>query len=333
LVGKDISQLLVLGQSARLQNYLKEIQAGRAVSGIIKVMTAQGEERYWQYRNFPSRSVSGEAYVICSAQDVTDKEIAAGLLRKAKAQLKEQVQSRTQELQHTNAVLLKTQAELDTFLYRASHDLKGPLCSIEGLLQLAQLDHKPDQQRQYFAHMQQTVQKLNRVMQSLLAYTQNTQQSVTRERVHFDAIVAQVLESLSGIKGFERVKVKPHLDTVTPFYSDAERVFTILKNLISNSITFQNYSLDEPTASVWITCSAREATMVIQDNGIGITQEDQATIFRMFTRSSTQSTGSGLGLFVTGEIIKKLGGHVSLQSQPGKGTQVSIQIPGMLAPV
>jgi hypothetical protein len=66
---------------------------------------------------------------------------------------------------------------------------------------------------------------------------------------------------------------------------------------------------------------------VVRDNGVGIDEKEQANIFRMFTRSSSQSTGSGLGLFVTGEIVKKLGGQISLQSQPGKGTQVSIRIP------
>ncbi len=327
LVGKNMSCLLVLGQSSLLKDYFKGIRAGRAVSGVSRIVTATGEERYWQYRNFPSLSAGGTPYVICSAQDVTDKEIAARLLREAKEELEEQVQLRTQELLASNTALQETQAELDVFLYRASHDLKGPLCSMEGLLSLAQMEEAPGQQRQYFTLMQQTVHKLNRVLQSLLSYTKNSHYRVMRERVHFESLLEQTLTGLREVKGFERVKVETYLDILTPFYSDAERVFTVLRNVISNSINFQNYSLEEPAVNICISCSAQGATIVVRDNGVGIDEKEQANIFRMFTRSSSQSTGSGLGLFVTGEIVKKLGGQISLQSQPGKGTQVSIRIP------
>ncbi len=327
LVGKNMSCLLVLGQSSLLKDYFKGIRAGRAVSGVSRIVTATGQERYWQYRNFPSLSAGGTPYVICSAQDVTDKEIAARLLREAKEELEEQVQLRTQELLASNTALQETQAELDVFLYRASHDLKGPLCSMEGLLSLAQMEEAPGQQRQYFTLMQQTVHKLNRVLQSLLSYTKNSHYRVMRERVHFESLLEQTLTGLREVKGFERVKVETYLDILTPFYSDPERVFTVLRNVISNSINFQNYSLEEPAVNICISCSAQGATIVVRDNGVGIDEKEQADIFRMFTRSSSQSTGSGLGLFVTGEIVKKLGGQISLQSQPGKGTQVSIRIP------
>ncbi len=327
LIGQPIGQLLASLYPASLQVYLQQVGAGKPVTGVTKVVTAGGEQRYWQYRNFRSHSTSGEPLVICSAQDVTDKEIAAKLLRRAKEELEQQVQVRTQELQKSNTALQQTQAELDVFLYRASHDLKGPLCSMEGLLQLAQMEEDPGQQRQYYPLMQQTARKLNRVLQSLLSYTKNSHLSMLRERVHFESMVAQVLDGLRDAKGFERVKVQTYYDVLSPFYSDAERVSSVLRNVISNSITFQNYALAEPLVNIWITCSTQEATIVVRDNGVGMGEAERAHLFGMFTKSSAQSTGSGLGLFVTGEIIKKLGGHISLQSQQGHGTQVSVRIP------
>jgi PAS domain S-box-containing protein len=332
LIGRPIGQLLASLQPASLRVYLQQVGAGKPVTGVTKVVTAGGARRYWQYRNFLSHSTSGEPLVICSAQDVTDKEIAARLLRRTKEELEEQVQLRTEELQKTNTALQQTQAELDVFLYRASHDLKGPLCSMEGLLELAQMEEDPGQQRQYYPLMQQTVRKLNRVLQSLLSYTKNSHLSLLRERIHFEPMVIepmvmQVLEGLREVKGFERVKVQTYYDVFSPFYSDAERVFSVLRNVISNSITFQNYALVEPLVNIWITCTTEEAAIVVRDNGVGMGEAEQAHLFGMFAKSSAQSTGSGLGLFVTGEIIKKLGGRISLQSQGGQGTQVSIQIP------
>ncbi len=331
LVGQPIGQLLALRQASRLQMYLEQIAAGKPVAGVTRVITARGEERYWQYRNFLTRSPGGEPYVICSAQDVTDKEITARLLRKTKAELEEQVLLRTQELQTSNRALKETQAELDVFLYRASHDLKGPLCSMDGLLGLAQMEEEPAQQKQYLALMQQTVRKLNRVLQSLLSYTKNSHLRILPEKVHFESMVAQALDGLREVKGFERVAVKTYFNTLSPFYSDAERVFSVLRNIISNAITFQNYALSEPVVNIWITSTAQGASIVVRDNGVGMEEQEQENIFRMFTKSSSQSTGSGLGLFVTGEIIKKLGGQIDLQSQPGKGTQVSVQIPFLVA--
>ncbi len=328
LVSKDIAQLLVMGQSSLLEKYLTALQAGRTVSGVSRVVTAGGEERYWQYRNFPSLTAGGEPYVICSAHDVTDKELSANLLREAKEELAEQVQLRTEELRASNTALLATRAELDVFLYRASHDLKGPLCSMEGLLALAQLEEVPAQQS-YVPLMQQTVRKLNRVLESLLSYTKNTHHGVVRERIQFGLLLEQALAALQEAKGFERVKIKTYFDTLFPFYSDAERVLTVLKNLIGNSIIFQDYTSEDPTVHIWINCSAREAVVVVRDNGVGMSQAEQAEAFQMFGRSSSQSTGSGLGLFITGEIVKKLDGYIVLQSEPGKGTQVTVRLPSL----
>jgi PAS domain S-box-containing protein len=331
LIGQDVSQFLVLRQAAQWEDYLKQMQAGQAISGVIRVVTAGGEERYWQYRNFPSYRASGEPYVICSAHDVTDKEKSARMLRRAKGELEKQVQLRTRELQASNTALTQAKAELNTFLYRASHDLRGPLCSIEGLLGLAGVEENPLEQRQYFKLMQQTVSKLNRMLESLLSYTQNTHYDLTTERVDFESVVTRVLHSLRTLKGFERVKVQTHLVTSTPFYSDAERVLAVLKSVISNSITFQNYALAEPAVIIWITCTPLEAAIVVRDNGVGIAEENQSAVFRMFTRSSAQSTGSGLGMYIVKQTVEKLGGRISLQSQAGKGTQVSIQIPNLRA--
>jgi hypothetical protein len=67
----------------------------------------------------------------------------------------------------------------------------------------------------------------------------------------------------------------------------------------------------------------------VRDNGVGMSQAEQAEAFQMFGRSSSQSTGSGLGLFITGEIVKKLDGYIVLQSEPGKGTQVTVRLPSL----
>jgi signal transduction histidine kinase len=106
-------------------------------------------------------------------------------------------------------------------------------------------------------------------------------------------------------------------------------LFSILKSVVGNSITFQNFALEEPAVTIWITCSPGEAAIVVEDNGVGIAEENLDDVFRMFTRSSEQSTGSGLGMYIVKQTVERLGGRISLQSREGKGTQVSVQIPNL----
>lgn len=327
LVEKNISGLLKLKGSHLLKEYFREIEAGRAVTGVTKVITARGEERYWQYRNFGVRHASGALFVICSAQDVTEKERAAITLRKAKKELEEQVRERTQDLQAANTTLTRTKDDLDMFLYRASHDLKGPLCSLEGLLNLTREESNPEGHKEYLRLMGQTVQKLNRVLESLLTYSVNTHWSVAQEKIDFQSLVKQALGQLQSQPGFGRLRINTYFNTLVPFYSDSERVLQVLRNIMRNCIAFQDAQQEEPFMSIWINCTTEGATILVQDNGVGIAEEHMLTLFQPFAKASDQSRGSGLGLFVCRELLKKLGGSIALQSQQGKGTQVTIKIP------
>jgi len=217
LLGKNISQLLPREAAAVLKRYYNQIHLDIPASGVTRVITATGQVQYWQHRNFATCNAKGEPYVICSAQDVTDKERVANTLRNAKGELEAEVLLRTGQLQTTNAELSRTKAELDLFIHRASHDLKGPLCSMEGLLQLARLHEDPLAQEQYLTLMQQTVRKLNRVLDSLVSYSKNTHQRIAYQAVDFDLLLESVRQSCRTLKGFERVSLQTHLYTPNPF--------------------------------------------------------------------------------------------------------------------
>ncbi len=332
LTGKNISGLLKLGESRLLKEYFQRMEAGTAVNGVTRVVTTNGEERYWQYRNFGVRHASGELVVICSAQDVTEKELAATNLLKSKKVLEEQIRARTEDLQATNAALIRTKDDLDMFLYRASHDLKGPLCSLEGLLNLAQMENSPEQQKEFMQLMQQTVQKLNRVLESLLTYAINTHWGVAEERIDFQALLKQALQTLRLQPGFGRLRITPFFNTLVPFYSDPDRVLQVLISVIRNSIAFQDLAQEESQLNIWINSTKEGAAILIQDNGSGIDEAQLPALFQPFSKASEHSQGSGLGLFISREILRKLGGSITLQSQKGRGTQVNIKIPAARQP-
>lgn len=258
------------------------------------------------------------------------------LLREINEQLEEKVNQRTQELQEANNGLARTKHELDTFLYRASHDLKGPLCSLEGLIGLAQQELHSNAsiatQLHYLDMMKKSTGKLNRVLTNQLIYTQNFHTSLLNEQIDFQGLFNRVLTSCQSLQGFGGVSIETDIQGHVYFCSDSGRLHTVLKNIVENSIIFQNFGIDHPTITIRVDHSDKKATIHIEDNGIGIPPEGISSVFQMFTKYSSQSGGSGLGLFIAKEIIQTLGGTISLKSQPGKGTAVTIEIPNRHPP-
>jgi hypothetical protein len=104
---------------------LKQFKDSNVASGVMQVATVDKQEMFWLYRNFKYQDAQNQVYMICSAQDITEKELARQVLQQSKEELESMFQLRTAELISTNEALEKTKAELELFVYWASHDLLG----------------------------------------------------------------------------------------------------------------------------------------------------------------------------------------------------------------
>ena len=103
----------------------------------------------------------------------------------------------------------------------------------------------------------------------------------------------------------------------------------ILNNIISNSIKYADLSKDQPYIRVEVKVEPENAEIRIADNGIGIDEVQQESIFHMFFRASEKSSGSGLGLYIVKEVIQRLKGEISVSSEPAKGSEFIIRIPNL----
>ena len=110
------------------------------------------------------------------------------------------------------------------------------------------------------------------------------------------------------------------------FPSDRNRLMTVLNNLISNSIKYRHPARN-PEVFVSVEMGKEFVTLKIRDNGIGIKDYHLGKILDMFYRTSDHSTGSGLGLYIVKETIKKLGGSIDVESEVNQGTQFIIHLP------
>lgn len=227
-----------------------------------------------------------------------------------------------------NQELKTANYELDRFVYSTSHDLRAPLNSMLGLIEIAKDDTTEDITREHLKMLNRSAKKLDGFICDILDYSRNSRMQVNMELINFSELLNDVTENLKFIGDNNRtIEFIVEISDETSIYSDKNRLITILGNLISNAIRYQNPQIPNPFVRIKIDIFQTETTIIIEDNGIGISEEVHSKIFDMFYRVSHESVGSGLGLYIVKEAVNKLNGEIKVQSKIGAGTTFSIKIP------
>ncbi|HEX9979610.1 MAG TPA: PAS domain S-box protein [Flavobacterium sp.] len=224
-----------------------------------------------------------------------------------------------------NAELKKANLELDRFVYSISHDLRAPLTSILGLLLLLEEETREEETRNYAQLIHSSVNRLDNFIRNILSYSRNNRIGMQVERIPLQDTINGTIAALRGTTGREGIDFTVTIDERDAFHSDRQSFVTILENLISNAIKFRTHD-----AGSFIRISGTSADGVldlsIADNGIGIPPQHHAKIFDMFYRLSGAVEGSGIGLYIVKEIVEKLDGSISVESEEGKGTVFKISL-------
>jgi PAS domain S-box-containing protein len=216
--------------------------------------------------------------------------------------------------------------ELDNFVYKVSHDLRAPLSSILGLVNLANMPGNDDNPGTYMTLIGRKVEQLDHFISDVLSHSKNLKQVVTIEKVDVKQIVANTFTDLSYLRNAELIYKDIDIQG-SDFYCDRWRLAEIFRNLISNAIKYRRMDIDRPMVKVTVRITDIEADISFSDNGIGIEPDKLLNIFEMFYRASTQSDGSGLGLYIVKNAVEKLGGQIDVFSKPLQGTEFKIIIP------
>lgn len=226
---------------------------------------------------------------------------------------------------------LKTRnTELDNFVYKVSHDLRAPLSSILGLVNLAKLPGNTDNPMDYINLIGEKVDRLDHFISDVLSHSKNLKLDISVAKVNLEEVIAHTFSDLSYLDGASDIKRNINIDGIE-FFSDPWRVSEILRNLISNAIKYRNLDLRiQSEISIKIRIDNLRADISFTDNGIGISEENLARVFEMFYRASEQSDGSGIGLYIVKNAVDKLGGKISVQSKSGIGTRFHIILPNKI---
>lgn len=222
--------------------------------------------------------------------------------------------------------LHKLSNDLNTFIYHASHDLRSPLTSIMGLLNLMDLG-ETDNSKQYSAMIRDRIGHLDNLLKDLSTIAFNSHSEVNRERVFLREEIDFMLRDFITDN---KIKFVLDINEDVIFNSDVLRFRTILKNLISNSIKYHNQMEKNPFVRITTLFKADILIIEIEDNGIGIERAEMEKIYKMFHRGHSSRSGSGLGLYTVRSMVDKLGGTVQLSSIIGKGTKVTLEFPSSI---
>jgi PAS domain S-box-containing protein len=238
------------------------------------------------------------------------------------------------ELEKNIVELEKSNSELDKFVYSVSHDLRAPLSSILGVVEMALEDTEDELMLEHLKMVNSNIKKLDGFITDILDYSRNSRMDVKKEAINFKEMLNDIAQNLKYMGDKNRkVDMKFNVNDCGALYSDRSRLNIILNNLVSNAIRYQNMSIDNPQVEVKVDMSDTETGIVIRDNGIGIKKELHEKIFDMFYRVSENSIGSGLGLYIVKEAVTKLNGKIEVESEPGVGTQFKIKIPNNTHPI
>jgi two-component system, sensor histidine kinase len=239
---------------------------------------------------------------------------------------RQQMEQANQELLTANQQLKRTNVDLDTFVYTASHDLKSPVVSLDALLgRLAgRLSAKLDSREQQMLNLiQASSQRLQNTIRDLTQVAQ-VQRDVQEERTLVDLpeLFEEVRAGLADPLEASGARLVVDFGVALMAYS-RKNLRSILYNLLSNALKYRS---PERVPEILIRTRAQEGRtlLTVSDNGLGLTEQQQQGMFAMFKRFHSHVEGSGVGLYTIKRIIENYGGQIRVESQLGKGTTFQV---------
>jgi len=277
---------------------------GLALSAVLSLLLYALLRRMQLYRETRDQAL----------REVTERKRVEAVLR-----------DNEQKLEALLAQLSAKNAEMESFVYAVSHDLKTPIVTIEGFIGALREDfgdRLSETGEQYLRYMSEAARKMEALINDLLNLSRIGRLTEAQIEFPFRELVREALESLRPLleaRGIE-VQVQPNLPVV---YGERKRISQVIDNLLNNAVKY--IGKDNPSPRIEIGCQEQNGQPVffVRDNGIGIEEKYFDKIFQIFERlpaAKRAGEGTGIGLTIVKRIIEVHDGKIWVASEPGKGT-------------
>jgi sigma-B regulation protein RsbU (phosphoserine phosphatase) len=282
------------------------------------------------------RNTDGSPLVVrVTLFDITDRRQYEQELLRAKQQADDQRAQLAQAnaaLTRNNELLTRTNANLDTFIYTASHDLREPITNIEGLLTLLRPQLPAEVlQAPAVAHvltlMKTSVERFKATIHQLTDITRLQQsQASSVETVDLAALLDDICLDLAPQLTAAAAQLTVDVDRCPRLLFARKHLRSILYNLLSNGVKYC-HPTRPPEVHVRCYLAGAQVMLEVQDNGLGLNEAQQAKLFGLFQRLHDHVEGTGIGLYTIKRIVENAGGIITVQSQPDVGSTFTVTLP------
>ena len=301
----------------------KAIDTGQSEMGVQYqpvVAGVQGES-YWEVIGVPMKDRDGKVVgVIEIARNITERKRA-----------EEEREMLLKDLEETNKKLARSNKELQDFVYVASHDLKEPVRKVSAfgnLLRESLAGRLDEDERENFEFMIDGATRMLRMVDDLLVYSRVTTRAKPAERVDLNGVIENLKNVELAIKVEETGGVIEVPEPLPAVYADRSQMHQLLQNLIGNGLKYHRKDM-LPVVTIRGKEDGNRVRIEVQDNGIGISEENHDKIFKMFQRlhSREDYEGTGIGLAVCKKIVDRHEGSIGVKSTPGEGSTFWVTLP------
>ena len=335
MLGRSVLEITGPAAYTPLQGYIARALAGEHLDFEARMPYREDFVRHIHTDYIPDVHHGEVLGFYALATDVTEQVESRQRVQELNEELaaiNEEMLAANEELRDTNDRLNHTNVDLDTFVYTASHDLKAPIANIEGLLlalaeQLpADVRHAPDV-TQLLDLMSGSVTRFQRTLDHLTDVSKLQQaHAEPPEAVDLAALAEAVRLDLEPALAAATGRLALDVADCPTVRFSPKNLRSVLYNLLSNAIKYQMPGRP-PQVRLHATRHQGQVQLEVHDNGLGLTEAQQAKLFVMFRRLHTHVEGSGVGLYMVKRIVENAGGSIRVQSEPGVGSTFTVVLP------
>jgi PAS domain S-box-containing protein len=277
------------------ENFSKRLYEGEVIKGLEFKIKSSGNEERWA--SLDCRLHANENTIEGVIIDIT-------------------------KLRRQEAEINKLTKEVNTFIYHASHELRAPIATILGVLNLLVIENSDKIVANYVTMIRERVKAQDQLLKDLTGVIYNNTSPLQYDDFDFKENISEILAEFYDV--YPEVKTDIKIAINVPFKTDKIRLRTIIRNILSNS--FKYNSKVEPQIQIGVSEEGSRIKISIEDNGIGMTDDQQMMVFSLFNRMHEGYPGNGLGLYLVKSTLNKLNGQIRIKSKKNFGTEVLITL-------
>lgn len=230
------------------------------------------------------------------------------------------------DLKRTNLELQRAYGDLERFVYSASHDLRAPMKSILGVMDVIRQENAPERIPDYLSMIEKSVFRLDHFTQNMIHFYHNLKEEVKSEPILLEQWLGDIERKATKYANPVKLKLEHSLEVET-IVSDSARLEIALINILSNAVVHGAAGKSEVEVRVRVFRESDRLVFSIVDGGAGIMPRKLQQLRETLEQRKPYEAGTGLGLYIVREVMDKLGGTLNLQSTQGKGTEVRLSMP------